>query len=60
MLISLKNWENVKSPAGATFKNPNFKFYCELGIKLQVQLKTNIRKPRFLIYRLIWESYVLI
>ena len=54
------NWENVKSPAGATFKNPNFKFYCELGIKLQVQLKTNIRKPQFLIYRLIWESYVLI
>ena len=47
------NLEKLRSPARATFKNPNFQSFCELGKKLKVQPKTKIEKSQFQIYRYI-------
>ena len=41
-LNSLVNWENSRSPAAATFKNP--KISLSIGKNLEVQPKTNTQK----------------
>ena len=63
--ISSINWEKLRSPARATFKNPNFQFQVfpnsqnELGKTWKYSLRPRF-KSQFWIYWWIRKSYVLI
>ena len=48
------NWEKLRSPAGAKFKNP--KIYLLIGKKLEVQPKTNTQKVPILNVWMNWEN----
>ena len=42
------NWEKLRlSPAGATFKNPNFQSHCELGKTSKDSLRPRLKSPNF-------------
>ena len=44
------NWEKLRSPARAIFKNPNFQFqfqFCELGNPWKCRLRPAFKSPNF-------------
>ena len=41
------NWEKLKSPGTATFKNPNFQYLCELGKTMKCSLRPRSQSPNF-------------
>ena len=41
------SWKKLKSSTKATFKNPNFQSFHELGKRFNVEPKTNIQKSQF-------------
>ena len=45
--ISFMNWEKLRSPARATFKNPNFQSFCELGENSKYSLRATFRNRNF-------------
>ena len=41
------NWEKLKSPTRATFKNPNFQFSCELAKSLKYSPRPAFNNSNF-------------
>ena len=56
--ILIINWEKLRSPATATFKNPKISLWIRNN--LEVQPKVKAEKSQFCIYGRIGENYILI
>ena len=41
------NWEKLRVPAKATFRNPNFQSFCEMGKTWQYNLSPKFISPNF-------------
>ena len=39
------NWQKLRSPTTATFKNPNFQSFCELGKSSKYSLRPKFKNP---------------